>query len=445
VRRASAQTTIAVLLVARSVIEGVLFAAIFAIAQVLAGGDRPIPVVAVALALTGVGIILASVLRDARADRQNAAIALAAMGAAAALGVVYAPPHPDGVMILTRLVLFGILGEAFLWRNLTVARWLLSWTDARTAGFAAIGGIALVALLPGPADRAGLTIAGLAATAAIGVGLSLARSAEELALAGREGHGGTGRTTASGSAILVAVLAIAAAFVAPYAAELFAQAGAAVAPLVGDLLFGVLLGLGYLAALFVDLVRSLFRGGGLPELRPFAPPLSRAEEAEALRQIEATRPFIIGAVEIVIAAIALLVLVILVDRMSRERRQSLPVGATLDRETSAGDGIRAFLASLLPHRARRPSPPRDDGTPGGALRALYWRYLARSDARGVAWRGVGETPAEHHQRAVLIAPANGAATALVRAFEDLRYGERDPDEPTLAAARRALAAIEEPG
>jgi len=189
VRRGNAQTTIGALLVGRSFIEAVLFAAIATAAQVFTAGDRAIPIVTTALALAGVGIVLASILRDARADRQNTAIALVAMAAAAAAGVSYAPPHPDGLMILTRLILFGIVGEAFVWRNLTVARSLARWSDARSSGFAAIGATALVALLPGAVDRTGLVIAGLVATAATGVALSLARSAEELSLAGREAHG----------------------------------------------------------------------------------------------------------------------------------------------------------------------------------------------------------------------------------------------------------------
>jgi uncharacterized protein DUF4129 len=444
VRRASAHTTIGALLVARSLIEAVLFAGMVAAAQVVTNGDRAIPIVTIVLALGGGGIVLASVLRDARADRQNSAIALTAIGAAAAFGVYYAPPHPDGVMILTRLILFGILGEAFVWRNLTVARSLVRWSDARNAGFAAIGVTALVAILPGMIDRTGLVIAGLAATAATGVALSLARSAEELSLAGSEARGDTGRTTASGTAILLAILSVIGAIFAPFTGELIRQAGDTAAPIIGNLLYGFLLAMGYVAEFFVNVIQSLFHGGSFPQLRPFAPPLSDAEEAAALRQIEATRPFIVGAVEIVIAVVALLVVIILVDRMARERRQALPEGATLDREPSAGEGLAAFLAGLLPRRTRRPAAPRDDGTPAGALRALYWRYLARGDASGVAWRAAGETPAEHHDRSVGSAPRNAAVTVLVRAFEDLRYGDRDPDPATLDAARRGLAALEEP-
>ena len=440
-RRANAQTTIAVLLVGRSVIEAALFAALVALAQVATGGGA-LPIVSIGLALTGAGIVLASILRDARADRQNTAIALGAVAAAAAFGVANAPPHPDGLMILTRVVAFGILGEAFVWRNLTVARALVRWSDARTAGFTAIGAVAVIALLPGPIDRGGLVIAGLAATAATGIALSLSRSAEELSLAGREGRGETGRSTASGTAVLLAVLSVIGALVAPLAGELLRRAGESVAPIVGSLLYGVLLGLGYVAEFFVKLIQSLSTGFRFPAIRPITS-LSPEEEAEAIRQIEATRPYVIGAFEIVIAVVALLVLVILVERMTRERREALPAGATLDREALAGESLGAFLAGLLPRPVRRARAPRDDGTPAGALRALYWRYLARSDASGVPWRAVGETPAEHQSRAVAAAPVHVAADVLVRAFEDLRYGDRDPAPATVAAARQAVAAVEQ--
>ena len=443
-QRANAQSTIAALLVARSLIEAVLFAAILSVAQVATGGDRAIPIVSIALAVAGIGIVLTSILRDARADRQNTAIALTAMGMAAAYGVYYGPPHAEGLIILTRIVLFGIIGEAFVWRNLTVARSLVRWSDARSAGFAAIGAVAVIALLPGLMDRTGLVILGLAATAATGIALSLTRSAEELALAGSDARGAAGRTTASGTAILLAILSVVGAILAPITGDVIRQVGDTVTPILGNLLYGFLLAMGYVAEFVVNVVRALLRGGTFPQLRPPTAPLSPAEEQEALRQIEATRPFVIGAVEIIIAAVALIIVIVLVDRMARERRQTLPEGATLDRESSAGEGIGAFLTGLLPRRLRRAGAPRDDGTPAGALRAMYWRYLARGDASGVAWRATGETPAEHHDRSVVVTPRNVAATVLVRAFEDLRYGDRDPDATTLAAARRALAAIEEP-
>ncbi|HLZ48953.1 MAG TPA: hypothetical protein VKR80_09935, partial [Candidatus Limnocylindria bacterium] len=317
-RRAS--SAVAALLVARSVMEGVLFAALFAAAHVLTAGDRPIPIVAAALALTGAGIILASVLRDARADRQNGVIALSAVGGAAVLGVILAPPHPEGLLLLTRAVLFGILGEAFVWRDLTVARALIRWSDSRNAGFTAIGAVAAVALLPGAIDRIGLVVVGLAATAATGIALSLARSAEELSLAGRDGRGDTGRSTASGTAIFLAILSVLGAIVAPFTGDLLRQLGETAAPIIGDLLYGVLLALGYVAELFVNIARALFTHVALPRLLPPQAPLSPAEEQEALRQIEATRPFVIGSAEIIVGIIALLAVILLVDRMARERR-----------------------------------------------------------------------------------------------------------------------------
>lgn len=441
-RRAEAQATIAAILVSRSVIEAALFAGLFAVAQGLTNGDRPLPVVTVALALTGGGIVLASVLRDARAVRQNTAIALGAMAAAAVVGLYYASPRPDGLQILTRIVLFGILGEAFVWRNLTVARALVRWSDARTAGFTAIGVLALVALLPGPFDRAGLVVVGLLATGATGIALTLARSAEELALAGSEGRGETGRSTASGTAILLAVLTVIGAIISPFVGELAKGLGERAAPIIGSVLYGVLLVLGYAAEFFVNVARSLAQRGVSFRLPPSPFQMSPEEEAAQLREIEATRPYIFGAVEIVVGLVALLIVVILIDRMLRERREALPAGATLDRESHEGEGLRAFLAGLLPRRTRRVRTPRDDGTPAGALRALYWRYLARGDANGVPWRATGETPAEHHDRAVAAVPRLAAVSTLVRAFEDLRYGERDPDNATVEDARRALNEIE---
>ena len=441
-RRAEARATVAALLVARSAIEAALFAGLLAVAQAMTNGERPLPIVSLDLALTGAGIVLASVLRDARAVRQNTAIAVGAIVASAVLGVSFASARPDGLQLLTRIVLFGIVGEAFVWRNLTVARALVRWGDARTAGFTAIGLLAVVALLPGPIDRTGLVVVGLLATGATGVALSLARSAEELAVAGSEARGETGRSTASGTAILVAILTVIGALVAPSAGDLARQLGERAAPIVGGLLYGVLLALGYVAELFVNFARSLAQSGFKFQVPRSPLQMTPEEEAEQLRQIEATRPYIFGAVEIVIGLVALLVLVILVDRMMRERREALPTGATLDREASEGEGLGAFLAGLLPRRARRLAPPRDDGTPAGALRALYWRYLARSQAKGIPWRATGETPAEHHDRALASAPVQARAGLLVRAFEDLRYGDREPDATTVADARRALADIE---
>ena len=441
--RDSARATLTVVLVTRGILEATLFAALAAAAQrALGAGARPVPVMAVALALTGAGIILASILRDARAGRQHTAVAVIGIGAAAVFGVSFAAPYPEGLEILTRLVVFGILGEAFVWRNLSLARGLVRWTDTRNAGFAAIGALALVAIVPGTVDRTGLLIAGIATTAAAGIALSLARSAEELALAGREARGGTHRSTASGTAIIVAIVALTGALLTPFVGDLLGRAGRTIAPIIGDLLFGGLLLLGYIAALVVEVFRAFLSGRALPRIQPPRLPIDPAQDAETIRQMEASRPFVLGAAEILIAAVAIVLIVVLVDRMARERRQILPEGGTLDRESAAGEGIGGFLAGLLPRRSRRPTAPQDDGTPAGALRALYWRYLARGEAAGVTWRAVGETPGEHQARAERGRPQLAAAATIVRAFEELRYGERPPDLRTLEAARAALAAIE---
>ncbi|MEP7003478.1 MAG: DUF4129 domain-containing protein [Chloroflexota bacterium] len=444
--RVSAQATLGAVLVARCMLEGALFAAIVAAAQLSLGvAGRPVPVVAIALALTGVGIVLASVLRDARADRQNTAIAVIAIGAAATFGVLLRTPRADGLEILTRLVTFGIIGEVFVWRNLSVARGLVRWQATRNAAFAGIAALALTAVLPGTVDRSGLVLLGLATTAAAGIALSLARSAEELSLAGKDARGGVSRTTASGSAILLAVVAVIGAVFSPFLGDLLGRAGEQIAPVIGDLLFGVLLLFGYVAAFVVEVFRLLLSGLSFQQFRPPVPPTDAARDAEAIRQIEATRPFVLGAVELIIAAIAIILVVVLVDRMARERRETLPEGASLDRESTGGDSIGAFLAGLLPRRRRRPRAPHDDGTPAGTLRALYWRYLARGEIAGVAWRAPGETPAEHQERATRRGGPFAAASPLVRAFEDLRYGDRDPDAATIAAARAAVAAVEAPG
>ena len=435
--------TLGALLVARATVEGVLFACIVAVTHIATLGDRPVPIVSVALAVTGVGIVQASVLRDARADRQNTGIAVAVMAAAVAYGVATGPPHAEGVVILARIVAFAIIGEAFVWRNLTVARSLIRWSDARNAGFAAIGAAALAALAPGAIDRSGLLLLGSIAIAATGLGLALARSAEELGSAGRDARGGTSRGTASGTAIILALLSLVGAVVAPYAGDLLGRIGRGLDEVIVELLYSVLLVLGYAAAFVVELFRAIGVAAFLARPAAVQDPGDPDRDAEALRQIEATRPFVVGTIELIIGAIALVVVIILVDRMARERRESLPEGATLDRSSISGDGLGAFFGGLLARRAPRPQPPRDDGTPGGALRSLYWRYLARLDAIGLGWRRPGETPAEHQARALQHAVRFGAAAVLVRAFEDLRYGERDPDPATLAAARRALAAVEE--
>lgn len=436
-----ASGTLTTLLVARCAVEGVLFASIVELVHAATGGTRAIALVPAALVLCAAGIVLASALREARADRQHLGIALGAMTLAALSGLVLAPSQADGLARLTRVVAFAIVGEAFVWRDLTVARSLVRWTDTRNAGAASIVAVGIAAVAPGAIDRDALAVLALLAVGATAIGLSLARAAEELLGSGR-GAGEAGRGTASGTAVLLAGLSLAGAALAPLAGELLAAAGRVADAVLGQALYDVLLVLGYVAALVVELFRSAGIRLGLPPPATEVLLERQRDDAAALRQIEATRPFVIGAVELIVAAVALLVVVLLLERMARERREALPAGATIDRAGEAGEGLGALLAGLLPRRAHRPRQPRDDGTPAGALRALYWRYLARVEAAGLGWRAAGETPAEHQARAGQGLARFRGALPLVTAFEALRYAERPPDPATLARAREALAAIE---
>ena len=434
---------LAALLAARCVVEGVLFTALASLVHAATQGERPVPAVAVALALAGGGTLFGVALRRIGGTGWIARAAVAVIAAAAIAGVLSAPAGASGITILTRLILFGILGEAFVWRNASVASSLTRWRAARDATGWVLAVLAIAAIAPGPIDRAGLTVAGLAAIVAAGVALSLARTVEELTLAGQEARGAAGRAAPSSVAILLGLLALAGAPLTPLVGDRLGELGAAAAPIAGRILFALLLPLGYIAAFVVEVVRALFRGASFPQLARLAPPLSAEEEAEALRRAEATRPWVIGGVEIVLAGVAVLVALVLIERLMRERPASMPSGATLEREPAIGEGLGPLLAALLPRPRRRARPPLDDGTPAGALRALYWRFLTRADAAGIAWRASGETPAEHHRRAAEQDPRFERARGLVRAFEDLRYGQRDPDRATVAGARAALAAIDE--
>ena len=149
-------------------------------------------------------------------------------------------------------------------------------------------------------------------------------------------------------------------------------------------------------------------------------------------------------VDIELAHDPLAVALILIARLVQERRALLPDGTTLDREAVSGIGFRATLRGLFPHRDAKRRAPADDGTPAGALRRLYWRLLELAEREGPGWRGAAETPAEHEIRLAQAAARWREAAPLVRAFERLRYGERDPDSATVELARDALRRVRVP-
>lgn len=428
---------------ARCVLEGTIFATAVAVLHVALGGTAPVPVLALALALAGAALGLAAVLGEARSARPSGVLAAAVVIASAGWGLAQAPSGAEGVALLGRAVGFGIVGIAFLWRLLDVARGLVRWRGLRDAGALAAVALGVAALAPGPLDRGALAVCAIVVVGATAIGLALARSAEELALAGADARGAATGATAPGAALLLAVIAVGTAAAMPGLTDALGRVGGVASPYVDRLLFALLLPFGYVAAWLVGIFAALF--GGLRMARLAPPPmlsrLSPEEEAEALRQIEAARPYVVGTVELIVAAIALMILLVLIERMTRERRSSLPAGATLDREAVPGIGLGALLGALRPgHRSRR-RPPRDDGTAAGALRLLYWRFLAETERRGIGWRAIGETPAEHLDRAVRAEPEVAVAGPLVRAFEALRYGEVDPEVSAVERARAALAEL----
>jgi hypothetical protein len=237
------------------------------------------------------------------------------------------------------------------------------------------------------------------------------------------------------------VVAILAAAFVPTVQDALSAFGTAVEPAFTRIIYLILLPLGYVAAFIVELLAPLI--SALWRREPMqVPPRTPVDDERLLREIEATRPLVFGAVELLIVLGAVLVAVFLFDRMLRERRLELPEGATLERGAADGFGLGDMLRRLRPTRGVARRAPRDDGTASGALRLLYWRFLQLAERAGVGWRQPQETPAEHLARIAGEDARWSAGDPLVRAFEDLRYGEAAPDAPALERARVALRALE---
>ncbi len=321
---------------------------------------------------------------------------------------------------------------------LSIARGATRWTDARNEAPLAGLAIAAASLMPGPIDRAPFAALALLAIAASGLALSLARTSEELALA--RGTTGTVRTSSATSATaVVGVVAIVAAAFVPAVQDAFVAFGGFLAPIASRIFYLLVLPFAYLAAYLIDFLRPII-SNNLPQL----PQLQQTpEEDEAMLLIAAqTRPFVFGALELIIVAVAILVAIVLLDRMLRERRLELPEGVTLEREDTTGISLLDTLRGLRPRLKPRRRRPRDDGTPAGRLRLLYWRFLELAERRGAGWRETPETPAEHELRNRAADPRWDRGATVVRAFEDLRYGERAPDATALARADSAFDELE---
>jgi hypothetical protein len=424
----------------RALSEAVLLAAAAAILHTITLGRDGIPLLVVTLFLFGVTLVLTAMLRERGTVRQSATLTAVVMVGWAAWGLAQPARAPDLLAVLTRLIGFGILGEIHVWRALGIARGLQRWREVRNDALFALALVVAASLVPGAIDRDPLPVLGLAVACAGAVALSLARSAEELSLAAGQTQGRPAGSSATGTAFALGLLAIALSATLPSIQVSVGNAARAIGPLLSDLLFTLLLPLGYLAAFLVQFVRERFRPGNVRIEPP--PPIQVADDAERVRELEQMRPFVFGALEVVVALIALAVAVILIARLVQERRASFPEGVTIDREAVDGIGFRPTLRGLFPRGGGRRHAPIDDGTPAAAIRRLYWRLLEVAERAGPGWRGPAETPAEHEARLAQAAPRWREAAPLVRAFEALRYGERDPDRATVDLARDALRRVE---
>ena len=431
---------VAMLTGARCFVDAVTFSAFAALAHASSKGSEPLPVVPTTLVLFGLGLLLVSFLREAGTERRSAMTVVIVLAAAVAWGFTLPMREPDGFAVLSRAMLFGLIGEAFLWRVLSISRGATRWTDARNAVPLMAVAIAVAVLGPGNVERGPFAPLALLGVAASGLALSLARTTEELALA--QGTAGKARASSATSAtIVIGLVAILVAAFVPSVQEALGGLGTLLGPAVSRIVYLLILPFAYLAGFLIEVLRPLVTGRfEWPRVQQAMP--SPEEDAAMMRSIEEARPYIFGAVELVIIAVAALIAVVLFDRMLRERRLDLPEGVILEREAAGGIGLMDTLRSLRPRRGVRRRALRDDGTAAGAIRWLYWRFLSLAESRGAGWRDQAETPAEHHSRVASADPLWRGASPIVSAFEELRYGEIDPGRETVARARDALRALE---
>ena len=436
--RRSSSRAFAALLVARAVMEAVAFACLLALVH-MSGGIEPLGLTPTTLAIIGATLVLVAALRETGSEARGTAVVAATVGAGVLIAVVL-PTHPlDVVSWAGRIIAFVIVAEIYLWRVVSLARGAVRWSDARNAvPFGAVA-LTLAAVAPIPVDRTPLVPLALIFVAASAVALSVARSAEELSLT--TGKAGPARLSSANSVVFaLGVAAFVAALAAPAVDQILRDLGEALSPGFDQLIFMLLLPIGYLAALVYEILDPLLRRWSL-----FTPSPNQGQPGDdlaMLREIERTRPLVVGGFEIVILVVVILIALVLFERAVRERRLTLPEGAQLERAEASGLTLGATLRSLFPRRSVQRRAPRDDGTPAAALRLIYWRLLALADRAGRGWRAAAETPAEHQRRITAADARWAAASPIVAAFEDLRYGELAPDEGTVLRARDALRAVE---
>jgi hypothetical protein len=418
--------------------EAIAIACLLALVH-MTGGIEPLALTPTTLGLIGATLVLVAALRETGSEARGTTIVVSTLVACVVLAILLPTRPLDLVTWGGRIIAFVIIGEVYLWRVVSLARGAVRWSDARNAlPFGAIA-LSLAAVAPIPVDRTPLVPFALIFVAASAVALSVARSAEELALTA--GTAGSARLSSANSVVFaLGVGSLIAALVAPAIDQILRDLGEALAPAFDEVIFFLLLPLGYLAGLVYAILEPLLRRW----ITFGAPPVqtSPASDEALLRELEKTRPLVVGGIEIVIVIVVILIALVLLERAVRERRLTLPEGAQLERSATSGLSLGATLRSLFPRRPARRRAPRDDGTPDAALRLIYWRLLALADRAGRGWRASAETPAEHHIRITAADPRWSAASPIVAAFEDLRYGEVSPDQTTIARARDALRSVE---
>lgn len=438
--RDSAGRAHVVIVTARAISQAVALASAAAVLHAIAAGRDALPLLPTAVVLSGATLVLFSVLRERGTVRQSGGLVAVVIAAAVAWGLALAARSPDVLAVLTRVTGFAILGEAYLWRVLGVARGLQRWHEVRSDALAALGAVVVADIVPGPIDRGALPALALAVAFAGAVALSLARASEELSLSAGQVRGRPAPEAATGTAFALGLLALAVGIGLPALQSVLLGAAARVGPLLGEAIFWILLPLGYVAAYLVYVaqwLREIIRPTGFAIPIPQAP-FDPDADARRIRDLEQARPYIFGAVEAIVALVALGFALALVARLMQERRALLPEGGSVDRSPVEGIGLGAMVRALFPPRRARPRPPADDGTPATALRRVYWALLDLAEREGPGRRAPAETPAEHERRLLGSGERWRDVSGIVRAFEQWRYGDADPDDATVERARGAL-------
>ncbi|MGH2490786.1 MAG: hypothetical protein ACRDF9_04690, partial [Candidatus Limnocylindria bacterium] len=283
---------VAILIGARCFVEAVAFTTIAAMAHAWTTGIAALPIVPWTLVLFGIGLLLVTIQREVKSERRGTTILVVTLAAGVVWGLMLPARDPDGLAVLSRMVAFGLIAEALLWRNLSIARGAVRWNDSRNALLFAGTCVGLAALAPGLIEKGPLPVVALLVVALSGLALSLARTTEELALA-RGTRGGARASSATGVSFVVGVVAILAAAFVPVVQDALSAFGTAVEPTFTRVLYLILLPLGYVAAFIVELLAPL--AAALWRREPLlVPPRTPGDDEALLREIQRTRPLVVG-------------------------------------------------------------------------------------------------------------------------------------------------------